>query len=50
MNMIFKLAFFGIFLNLSIGLLAIAVPGLDYVVTQNQSGEIVQWQIANHRY
>ena len=44
MNMIFKLVFFSIFLNLSIGLIHVAIPNLDTIAVDDENAKVVQWQ------
>lgn len=44
MNMIFKLMFFTIFLNMSIGILHVVIPQADTIAVQNQDSQILKWE------
>jgi hypothetical protein len=44
MNMIFKLVFFSIFLNIGMGILAVAIPGLDTIAVTDQNANVVEWE------
>lgn len=44
MNMIFKLVFFSIFLNIGMGIINVAIPGLDSVAVTDQNANIVAWE------